>query len=145
MPAHWALGNECLIENTVHEATVTPANRPDEESKIYIGLCSTSFKDRLAAHKQHMNHRIHRTKCELANYIWDLKDAGKNFILKWKILKKVKGRLVGGACRLCTTEQLFMVDYPDKSKLLNTRFIEKCIGMAQSIRSHLLYLELGLG
>ena len=120
------LGNECLTENIVYEATVTSAGQPDDEVKAYIGLCSTSFKDRLAVHKQHMNHRIHRTKCELANHIWNLKDAGKNFILKWKILKKVRGRLVGGACRLCTTEQLLMVDYPDKNKLLNTRFIEKC-------------------
>ena len=93
---------------------------------VYIGLCCTTFKERLAVHKQHMKHRIHRTKCELASYVWSLKDTGKSFDIKWNILKKIRGRLVGGACRLCTTEQLIMIEYPDKSKLLNTRFIEKC-------------------
>ena len=120
------LGNECLTDNLIYEATVTSTGNPNDEVKAYIGLCSTSFKDRLAVHKQHMKNRIHRTKCELANHTWSLKDAGKSFDIKWKILKKVKGRLVGGACRLCTTEQLFMVEYPDKNMLLNTRFIEKC-------------------
>ena len=120
------LGNEYLTENIVYEATVTSDGQPNDEVKAYIGLCSTSFKVRLAVHKQHMNHKVHRTKCELANYVWNLKDAGINYSIKWKILKKVRGRLVGGACRLCTTEQLFMVEYPDKSKLLNTWFIEKC-------------------
>ena len=73
-----------------------------------------------------MNNRIHRKKCELANYVWDLKDANKKFDIKWKILKKVRGRLVGGACRLCTTEQMFLLEHADKGNLLNTRIIEKC-------------------
>jgi len=71
------LGNECLAANIIYDATVS--SNPDEETRKYVGLCSTSFKDRLAVHKQHMNNRIHRTKCELANYTWNLKDAGKRF------------------------------------------------------------------
>ena len=111
------LGNECLAENIIYEATVS--SNPDEETRKYVGLCSTSFKDRLAVHKQHMNNRIHRKKCELANHIWNLKDAGKGFDITWRVLKKVRGRLVGGTCRLCTTEQLHIVDHPDRDCLLN--------------------------
>ena len=120
------LQNECLTKNIVYEATVKSTGQQDDDVKSYIGLCSTSFKERLAVHKQHIKNRVYRNKCELANYVWDLKDAGKNFDIKWRILKKVRGRLVGGACRLCTTELLFLVEYPEKRRLLNTRFIEKC-------------------
>ena len=103
------LENECLTDNIVYQASVK--NEVDEEVKSYVGLCSTRFKDRLAVHRQHMNNRAHRTKCELANHVWQLKDDGKRFTISWKILKKVRGRLVGGACRLCTTEQLLIVEF----------------------------------
>ena len=73
-----------------------------------------------------MNNKAHRTKCELANHVWELKDAGKEFKLEWKILKKVRGRLVGGACRLCTTEQLYIVEHEDRNNLLNSKCVEKC-------------------
>ena len=118
------LEKECLSDNIVYQASVK--NEDDEEVKSYVGLCSTRFKDRLAVHRQHMNNRAHRTKCELANHVWQLKDDGKRFTISWKILKKVKGRLVGGACRLCTTEQLFIVEFPNKGELLNSKCIEKC-------------------
>ena len=42
------------------------------------------------------------------------------------MLKKVRGRMVGGACRLCTTEKLFIIEHPNKSRLLNSHCIEKC-------------------
>ena len=119
------LEKECLAANIVYQATVT-VDAPEEDEKCYIGLCSTRFKDRLAVHKQHMSNRAHRTKCELANHVWKLKDEGKGFSINWRILKKVKGRLVGGACRLCTTEQLFIVEFPNKNNLLNSKCIEKC-------------------
>ena len=118
------LGNECLSKSIIYEATVT--SKPEDVEKRYVGLCSTSFKERLALHKQHMNNKAHRTKCELANHVWELKDAGKEFKLEWKILKKVRGRLVGGACRLCTTEQLYIVEHEDRNNLLNSKCVEKC-------------------
>ena len=67
-----------------------------EDERDYRGLCSTKWKDRWAVHNQHMNHREHRTKCELAKYVWGLKDENKDFDISWKILKKVCGKMVGG-------------------------------------------------
>ena len=34
--------------------------------------------------------------------------------------------MVGGACRLCTTEKLFIIEHPNESRLLNSHCIEKC-------------------
>ena len=118
------LGGKCLTGNIVYEATVT--SQPDEVTKNYVGLCSTPFKDRLGVHKQHMRNRLHRTKCKLADYVWDLKDSGKTYKVEWKILKEVRGRLIGGACRLCTTEKLQILEYPNQDRLLNKHCIEKC-------------------
>ena len=58
--------------------------------------------------------------------MWGLKDENKAFDISWKILKKVCGKMVGGACRLCTTEKLFIIEHPNKSRLLNSHCIEKC-------------------
>ena len=86
------------------------------------------YKERLAVHKQRMNNRAYRTKCELANHVCKLKDAGKEAKPTWKILQKVRGRLVGGACWLCTTDQLYIVKHEDRDNLLNSKCVEKADG-----------------
>ena len=68
----------------------------------------------------------HMNKCELAKYVWHLKDNGKTFDVQWRILKKVNGRLVGGACKLCTSEKLLIIEHPNKDRLLNANCIQKC-------------------
>ena len=118
------LDNKCLNNNIVYEAEIT--SHPDEVSKDYRGLCSTTFKARLAVHKQHINHRQHMKKCELAKHAWQLKDTNKTFSICWRVLKKVYGRLVGGSCRLCTSEKLLIIEHPDKDRLLNSNYIQKC-------------------
>ena len=82
-----------------------------------------------------MTHREHMKKCELAKYVWKLKDENKTFDIKWSILKKVRGKLVGGACRLCTSERLLINEYPDKENLLNSNNVEKCRHREQSLLS----------
>ena len=118
------LENKCLHENLIYQATVTS----DENQVVrkYVGLCSTPFKNRLAVHLQHMNHREHMNKCELSKYVWMLKDEEKMFDIKWEILCEVKGNFLGDACRLCTTEKLFIIEHPAKNILLNTNCIQKC-------------------
>ena len=85
-------------------------------------------------HNQSFNHREHANRCELSKHIWDLKDSSKEYELKytleyflWRILKKVKGCLVAGACKLCTSEKLCIVNHPVKEKLLNSNWIQKCV------------------
>ena len=116
------LNNQCLTKNIVYEAKI----ETEDTIKFYRGLCSTTFKERLAVHNQHINHWKHRNKCELAKYAWELKSQNKDFNISWKILKKVQGRLVGGACRLCTTEKLSIIEHPDPNNLLNSNCITKC-------------------
>ena len=118
------LDNKCLSQDIIYEGTVV--SHPDEVVKDYRGLCSTVWKSRWAVHNQHMNHWTHRKKCELSKYVWELKEQNKQFTITWKLLKKVHGKKVGGACRLCTTEKLYIIEHPDKRRLLNSNCIGKC-------------------
>ena len=118
------LDKKCLTANIVYEGVIT--SHPDEIERDYRGLCSTSFKDRNSVHKQHINHRQHASKCALAKYAWKLKDQNKTFDIKWKILSIVRGKKVGGVCKLCTTEKLAIIEHPTKLRLLNENNIQKC-------------------
>ena len=113
-----------MTPNIVYEANIT--SHPDEVVKDYPGLCSPTFKDRFGVHKEGFNHRQYSKGCELAKYVWELKDTQKTFSVKWSILEKVHGQLIRGQCRLCVTETLFINEHPDKGRLLNKSSIKKC-------------------
>ena len=118
------MDNKCLTQNIVYEAEIT--SHPDEVVKDYRGLCSTTFKERYGVHKEGFANRVYSKGCELAKYVWKLKDSRKTFNLKWRTLKKVNGRMVGGECKLCTTETMLINEHPNKDKLLNQNSIQKC-------------------
>ena len=119
------LDNQCLEKNIVYESTVTEVEGRIERD--YVGLTSNEWKKRLGVHNQGFNHREHANRCELSKHIWNLKDSSKEYELKWRILQKVRGRLVAGACKLCTTEKLFIVSHPSEERLLNSNWIQKCV------------------
>ena len=83
------LDNQCLEKNIVYEGTVTSVEGGTERD--YVGLTSNEWKKRLAVHNQCINHRKHANRCELSKYIWDLKDQSNEYVLKWRILQKVRG------------------------------------------------------
>ena len=119
------MGNKCLSENIVYEGVIT--ERPVGEEKDYRGLSSGIWKKRYAVHKQGINHRKHSKACELTKHVWEIKDRSNTFDIRWKILETVRGRLVGGACKLCTTETMLINEHPDKSRLSNKQAIQKCM------------------
>ena len=94
---------------------------------IYIGLTSTTFKDRLRVHNQGVKHRDYSGKCVLSKQIWTLKDSGKNYSINWGIIERVHGRLIAGECRLCVTEKLHIIQHPDPKRLPNSNSDIKCM------------------
>ena len=124
-PDECPLSNECLSQNIVYKSTVTTI--PDDSEKDYLGNTSGKWKNRRAVHRQDFNHRGFSKRTELAKHIWSVKDSGKTYSLKWDIYKKVRGRKVGGACKLCMTEKLAILDYPEQDRLLNSNHMEKCV------------------
>ena len=119
------LSGKCLTRNFVYCGKVF--NRTDDLIRPYVGLTSTTFKERLGNHIQGIRHKAKSNSCELTKHIWELKDSGKEFSVGWEIIEHVKGRLVGGECKLCVTEKLHIIEHPDQDTLLNSNCNMKCL------------------
>ena len=124
--------------NIIYEANV--AVEGSEESKVYFGQTLRPFKKRYYEHKNAIKNRPKPkdkngnkkgsdTSTALSNYIWKLKDAGKQFILTWKIKSKAPTYKSGSRkCQLCLKEKIAIALCPPE-ELLNsqTELLGKCI------------------
>lgn len=100
--AECPLNGECLSKNIVYQATVTSEGRKE----AYVGLTSTTFKARLANHKRSFRSESMRAQTELSKHIWDLKDEGKDYEIKWDIVHKaLPYSNVNKRCNLCIAEK----------------------------------------
>ena len=78
------LEGKCLTSNLIYKATVTTNNT--NETKTYIGLCETNFKTRFTNHTKSFRHRKYENETELSKHIWNLRDQGKDPLIKWSSL-----------------------------------------------------------
>ena len=95
---------------------------------MYVG-CSENFKLRFANHKMSFSSEAHKADTELSKHIWELKERGLNYKIKWKILRKTSGyNRLNNTCNLCTAEKLEICNFKCKVNLLNKRneLISKC-------------------
>ena len=130
------LGGKCLDDNIVYEGNVT--NHTDNVTRPYVGLTSVPWKERYAVHKQGITHRHYSSGCELTKHIWELKDSNKTFSIHWKILEHVRGKLIGGECKLCVAEKLHIITHPKRDMLLNTNIMVKCRHKAKQMLLNIL-------
>ena len=125
------LEGNCLSDNLVYQATVTTINPPQNqtppcsppsqsqpETHTYIGLTSNTFKTRIANHKKSFNHRKYGKETTLSQKIWELKDAGQNYEIKWKRLENAEPfSPITGVCSLCTLEKWYILFNPELASL----------------------------
>ena len=67
-------------------------------------------------------------KTELSKYVWERKDKGEDFTIKWSVAAKVALYICGSKrCDLCLTEKL-LIAKADLRALLNKRseIVSKC-------------------
>ena len=123
-PKDCALNGKCLTENVVYKCSVIS----NSNKKEYIGLTSTSFKQRFTAHKASFTHPSKSHNTTLSTHIWELKNKNVPFTTSWSILglapsysKNVRN------CQLCLTEKTY-ISLADPSSTLNKRneIISKC-------------------
>ena len=76
------MGGQCLLNNTIYQATVTQ----DDSGQIqyYIGLASTDWKYKPKAGAKSSN------PTELSNHVWKLNKKVINHKIDWKILDKAQ-------------------------------------------------------
>ena len=87
-----------------------------------------TFKTRYNDQKLSFNHPKHIHDTVLSKYIWDQKDNGTSYTIKWSIIKRANPYHVHPLrCNLCLSEKLCILS-ADKSTLLNKRseLITKC-------------------
>lgn len=125
------LDGQCLSKNIIYKAVVStentapPINTPPKQ---YIGLTSTTFKERFNNHTQSFKARSKSNSSELSKYVWQLKDKKINFNIKWSIVQKAAPyNPVTKRCNLCLAEKYQIMIAP-RDNTLNKRseLISKC-------------------
>ena len=102
------LENKCLTKSIVYKASVTEENSND--TKVYIGSTSTTFKERFRNHKKSIVNPLYASNTELSKYVWSLKEKNKEYNIKWDIVKQVPSYKSGGKqCSLCSNEKLYIL------------------------------------
>ena len=90
---------KCLATEIVYQADVK-AN--DNSIMRYIGLTEPTFKKRFGNHLKSFNNRENRTETKLSVHIWELKEGGLTYKIKWKLLKQSQAYdPATQICRLC--------------------------------------------
>ena len=107
-----------MTAESVYRATVSSG---DGKMKIYTGAAATTFKLRYGNHKKSFNNRKYVSDSCLSKYVWELKDRGVKFEIKWQIIKKSKGYdPVTQKCRLCLDEKLEVMRNCGNQESLNS-------------------------
>ena len=119
------LNGHYLAKNIVYKATVTPQSSPPKQ---YIGLASTTFKQRLGNHTQTFKYESLSNSTELSKFIWSLKNKDEAYNLKWSIIQRAAPyNPTTKRCNLCLTEKYHIMAAP-KDCTLNKRseLVSKC-------------------
>jgi len=118
------LEGRCLEKAIIYQATVTAENK----ASTYIGSTELPFKTRFAGHKSSFVHEHQATSTTLSKHVWNLKKSGKDYELKWEILKRCLPYRCGGkSCDLCLTEKLLILQ-ADEEMTVNrhSEIMQKC-------------------
>ena len=113
------LEGKCLTPNIVYRADVYDLT--NNESKFYIGLAETTFKERYNNHKKDIKNERYKNNTELTKHVWSLKNQNHSYSIHWRVLNKVYGKANKKMCNLCTAEKLLIIESIDDDNLLNKR------------------------
>ena len=120
------LQGACLTEGVIYEAKVTRLD--NNTSEFYTGVTVGTFKQRYYGHYYGFRHRSQRTSSCLSSHIWDLKDAGVDYNLFWKVIARVRGfNPTTRSCQACLKEKYYIMFRPEGTTLNNrSEFYNTC-------------------
>ena len=99
----------------------------NSETKVYYGICETTFKLRYANHKKSFSHRNRKSDTELSNEFWRIKDNKHNANITWEILGRHQAYNTSSKrCSLCLNEKLKIVLHRDNMLNRRTEILNKC-------------------
>ena len=122
-----SLQQRCLSNSILYQANITPLGE-NLETKVYYGICKTTFKLRYANHKKSFSHRNRKSDTELSDEFWRIKDKKHNANITWEILGRHQAyNRSSKRCSLCLNEKLRIVLYRDNNMLnRRTEILNKC-------------------
>ena len=132
------LQGECLGRNIIYQATVTETKTNGEKVvETYVGLCSTTWKERQRNHTQSFKHRKHKGRTILSTHIWEVKDRGSSYTISWRILDRgTPFTPVTKVCNLCTKEKFYIIRRPELATLnVRQEIGNQCLHVAMSLLS----------
>ena len=113
------LDGDCGKRNVIYQAEVITE---DGRVEFYIGSTAQTFKGRYGNHRTDLNNPNYGKKgTSLSKFIWELKDEGVNFEIKWRIVDRAPPyNPRTRKCMLCTKEAYY-INYHRHMATLNKR------------------------
>ena len=136
---------QCQRKDVVYCGKVDVPTKP-HLSKTYVGLTSTTFKERWRNHNTTINNRDSQQKTTLSTYIWDLKDQGLQPTTTFTLMRNAaKYTIERDSCNLCIQEKLTILEESKRlgRTLLNSR--NEVFSSCMHKRKHLLSERLDNG
>ena len=89
----------------------------EKEQVAYIGLTSTTFKERYNNHNKSFNHKKYQNETELSKYVWKLKKKNSKFSITLKIISHATTkRRPSNQCNSCLEEKYQILKYSEKTR-----------------------------
>ena len=98
----------------------------------YLGQTMRTFKERLGNHKQSYKKASHRKDTSLSEFIWDLKQKGKQWSITYEKVKECKlYQRESGVCQLCQEEKMeifkLLQNQPNTTINKRTELLRHCL------------------
>ena len=128
----------CLTSSVIYKAEISEDK--SSTSCSYIGLAATSFKERYNNHISSFKNYSQKEKTTLSKHVWELKERGANFSIKWFIIKRCNSYHPNiRQCNLCLMEKTLILT-AENLNLLNARseIMSKCRHRRKYLLSNLI-------
>ena len=113
-PSMCPMDGKCNDQNMIYQAEVTTKT----SRETYIGLCDTTYKLRYRNHVGSFKNERYKHATELSKYIWNLKDRGIPYNIKWWKVKQARSYSnITMRSNLFLWEKYFIIYKPDTSTL----------------------------
>ena len=97
------MDGQCQVDHVVYGATVIDSSA---NKSTYTGLTRGTFKKRWYKHNSDFNSEKYQHSTTLSTHIWDLKSAGQDYQISWKVIDRgAEYNPVTRRCRLCLKEK----------------------------------------
>ena len=109
------LSKKCMMKNIVYKATLQNSN------VNYVGMTTTTFKERLYNHTHSFKTYTKRKSTALAMYVWENK-LNPAPSIKWRKLKQCRPYRPGqSSCDICTSEKVELIAHCKDPKNINKK------------------------